>query len=130
MIHKSTGSALPATKSTFNGNFERANFEKNGNGFTVEGKIVELRNHTLQSGGKYHRFLAVVVDFISVCSLFFNNNCNNSSHQNLPPFFLPRTFHTKKAKNRIFDSNGIEVESEQQRTVIKQKGWMLFFCSF
>eukprot|EP01091_Cochliopodium_minus_P012154 TRINITY_DN3617_c0_g1_i1.p1 TRINITY_DN3617_c0_g1~~TRINITY_DN3617_c0_g1_i1.p1 ORF type:complete len:231 (-),score=85.79 TRINITY_DN3617_c0_g1_i1:77-769(-) len=97
MIHQSKGTTLPVTKETFNGTFSRSNYEKIGKGFTIEGKIIELRNHTIQENvngnTKYHRFLAVVID-------------------------------VDTAKNRVYNEKGEEIESDQKRTVMKQKGFL------
>ena len=59
----------------------------------LEGKIAELRHHTLLDGEKmYHRFLAIVLD-------------------------------VEKGHNRTFDDSGKEIETEQSRATRSRVGY-------
>ena len=61
MIHTSKDLTIRSTNSRFPGEWSPAT--PIGDGFTVEGKLVEARNHSVcDKSGKYHRYLALVVD--------------------------------------------------------------------
>eukprot|EP00008_Paramoeba_atlantica_P014737 CAMPEP_0201475498 /NCGR_PEP_ID=MMETSP0151_2-20130828/926_1 /ASSEMBLY_ACC=CAM_ASM_000257 /TAXON_ID=200890 /ORGANISM="Paramoeba atlantica, Strain 621/1 / CCAP 1560/9" /LENGTH=231 /DNA_ID=CAMNT_0047855609 /DNA_START=13 /DNA_END=705 /DNA_ORIENTATION=- len=61
-VHTSSDLSIRSTSSRWG----QSTFQiehRDGNGFTVEGKLVELRNHSVcDQSGKYHRFLSLVVD--------------------------------------------------------------------
>ncbi len=87
------GSALPSTTSRWkDGTFDSKALIA-GQAMTVEGTIVQLRNHTIIDEAKtYHRFLALVLD-------------------------------VKRGNNRIFDDSGKEIETEQSRVAVARKGY-------
>ena len=85
VINHTFGSALPSTTTRW----KDAPFDEKklvtGQGLTVEGTLVQLRNHTIIDEAKtYHRYLALVLD-------------------------------VKRGNNRTFDESGKEIETEQSR---------------
>jgi hypothetical protein len=81
VVNHTFGEALEATQSSYPKPFDASSFNTPGcQGMTIEGKIVELRHHTLIDSNKtYHRYLAIVIQvpfqvvFLSsfCCSLSF-----------------------------------------------------------
>eukprot|EP01117_Protostelium_nocturnum_P015867 TRINITY_DN618_c0_g3_i1.p1 TRINITY_DN618_c0_g3~~TRINITY_DN618_c0_g3_i1.p1 ORF type:complete len:225 (-),score=94.05 TRINITY_DN618_c0_g3_i1:102-776(-) len=74
MIHTSTGGDLPTTNSVWNGgNWPPSS---SGTGFTVAGKIIEIRNHHVQEGSnrKFHRYVALVVEKTAARKRQYNKN--------------------------------------------------------
>ncbi len=93
VVNHTFGAALPATTTRWaDGQFDQKQLVA-GQGMSVEGKIVQLRNHTIIDEAKtYHRYLAIVLD-------------------------------VARGNNRTFDEQGKEIETEQSRVAVARKGY-------
>jgi hypothetical protein len=93
VINHTFGEALPSTTTRWKGGAFDSQQLTVGQGMTVEGKIAQLRNHTIIDEAKtYHRYLAIVLD-------------------------------VKRGNNRTFDDTGKEIETEQSRVAVARKGY-------
>eukprot|EP01098_Paradermamoeba_levis_P000927 TRINITY_DN11050_c0_g1_i1.p1 TRINITY_DN11050_c0_g1~~TRINITY_DN11050_c0_g1_i1.p1 ORF type:complete len:222 (-),score=78.52 TRINITY_DN11050_c0_g1_i1:23-688(-) len=62
MIHNYGSPSTSSTSTNFSGVFAPENYQK-GDGLIIEGKVEQIRNHSvLQSGGKSSRYLALVIE--------------------------------------------------------------------
>jgi len=72
MIHSSVGGDLKSTTSKYGGVWPPSE-TTSGNGVSVQGKIVDFRNHSVQdSSNKQNRYMAVVVDVEFIRKRTFN----------------------------------------------------------
>eukprot|EP01095_Lingulamoeba_sp_RSL-Kostka_P005050 TRINITY_DN16412_c0_g1_i1.p1 TRINITY_DN16412_c0_g1~~TRINITY_DN16412_c0_g1_i1.p1 ORF type:complete len:230 (+),score=82.11 TRINITY_DN16412_c0_g1_i1:48-737(+) len=76
IVHKSKDLTLVSSQQFYNGNWN-VNQQFNGKGYYVQGKIVQVRNHSLEDNfKKFYRYLAIVVDISYARKRVFDDNTN------------------------------------------------------